>query len=64
MADAVVEIQKDGPLKVQGVTQCRNSRGEPIAVQETIYLCRCGASAKKPFCDGSHKKIGFRDEQN
>ena len=36
-----------------------NSRGDSIPVQETIALCRCGASANKPFCDGTHAKIGF-----
>lgn len=61
---AMIEVLKDGPLKVTGIAQCRNSRGEPIGVQETIYLCRCGGSQKKPFCDGTHKKIGFRDEKN
>lgn len=64
MADATIEIQKDGPLKVTGVTQCRNSRGEALPVEETLFLCRCGGSAKKPFCDGTHRKIGFKDEKN
>lgn len=59
MAEANVEIQNDGPLKVQGVAVCRNSRGEPVAVPETMFLCRCGASQNKPFCDGSHRKTGF-----
>ncbi len=59
MADATIEILKDGPLRVTGITQCRNSRGEPIAFEQTVYLCRCGGSSKKPFCDGTHKKIGF-----
>jgi len=30
---------------------------------ETVYLCRCGQSANKPFCDGMHKKAGFRAEE-
>jgi CDGSH-type Zn-finger protein len=54
-----IEPLTDGPLTVKGVTQCRNSRGEAIAVADPFYLCRCGASGKKPFCDGTHKKIGF-----
>lgn len=64
MTDVTIEITKDGPLMVKGIIQCRNSRGEPIPVQETMYLCRCGGSQKKPFCDGTHKKIGFKDEKN
>ena len=57
---ATIELVPDGPLTVKGVTQCRNSRGEAIAVEDPFYLCRCGASGKKPFCDGTHKKIGFK----
>lgn len=59
MTEATIEPIENGPLMVKGVTQCRNSRGEAITVQETMYLCRCGGSQKKPFCDGTHKKIGF-----
>jgi len=56
---ATIEPLTDGPLKVTGVTECRNSRGEIIAAEQTFFLCRCGGSSKKPFCDGTHKKIGF-----
>lgn len=35
--------------------------GDEFAVeQETVALCRCGASTKKPFCDGTHSRVGFR----
>ena len=57
---ASIDLIPDGPLVVKGVTQCRNSRGEAIAVEATMYLCRCGGSNKKPFCDGTHKKTGFK----
>lgn len=56
---ATIEPRLDGPLIVTGVTQCVNSRGEALAVKDPFFLCRCGASANKPFCDGSHKKTGF-----
>lgn len=56
---AHIEITADGPLVVAGVTQIRNSRGEALQAEDPFYLCRCGASGNKPFCDGSHKKIGF-----
>ena len=59
-----VEIQKDGPLKVTGLESFLNSRGEPIAVRKTVFLCRCGASKNKPFCDGTHSHIGFTDEKS
>ena len=57
---ATIEPVPDGPLIVTGVAQCRNSRGEPIAVEDPFYLCRCGGSGNKPFCDGTHKKNGFK----
>lgn len=56
-----IELIKNGPLVAKGIKQCKNSRGEPLDVQENMYLCRCGGSQKKPFCDGTHKKIGFSD---
>lgn len=60
MPDATIEFSANGPYTVKGIAGCRNSRGEPIPVQEsTLYLCRCGGSQNKPFCDGTHKKIGF-----
>lgn len=46
-AGAVVELLKDGPLKI-------TSDGE-----EPVFLCRCGKSANKPYCDGSHGKAGW-----
>ena len=57
---ATIESTTDGPLMVKGITQCRNSRGESLAVKDLFYLCRCGGSNNKPFCDGTHKKIGFK----
>ena len=54
---AVIEPLENGPLRVKGVKECRNSRGETIKTEETIFLCRCGASKNKPYCDGSHVTI-------
>jgi CDGSH-type Zn-finger protein len=50
----------NGPYRVEGLERLRNSRDEELAVRETLYLCRCGGSQNKPFCDGTHAKIGFR----
>src|SRR5690625_7242948 len=53
----------DGPLLVRGDVELVSSTGEPIPRRRsTIALCRCGASTIKPFCDGSHKVVGFRTE--
>lgn len=54
-----IEMKPDGPCVVTGITDFRNSQGEAIPVEPVMYLCRCGGSANKPFCDGTHKKIGF-----
>ncbi len=48
----------DGPYLVKDLKNFANQKG-PIETRETIALCRCGRSANKPFCDGTHAKIGF-----
>ena len=48
----------DGPYLVKDLKNFANQKG-PIETRETMALCRCGESANKPFCDGTHKKIGF-----
>ncbi|MGI5273062.1 CDGSH iron-sulfur domain-containing protein [Nonomuraea sp. CA-218870] len=52
---------EDGPLLVRGPFELVTQDGEAITPgRETVALCRCGLSAQKPFCDGSHKTAGFR----
>lgn len=64
MADGkpTIKPRENGPLLVQGLEHLRNSKGERLETRETVALCRCGGSANKPFCDGTHRRIGFRDE--
>ncbi|MFY9714715.1 MAG: CDGSH iron-sulfur domain-containing protein [Microbacterium sp.] len=51
----------DGPLILRGDLQLQTADGEPIERhRRTLALCRCGLSAIKPFCDGTHKASGFR----
>jgi CDGSH-type Zn-finger protein len=51
----------NGPLLVRGEVEILDEQGEPVDPhRKTVALCRCGASAIRPFCDGSHKLIGFR----
>lgn len=56
-----ITVLKNGPLKVEGVPElvlrgvAQPERAGPV------FLCRCGASAKKPFCDGAHASHGLRD---
>jgi len=56
---AVIEERENGPLVVKGLGRMTGPNGEDIEVKEVMALCRCGASANKPFCDGSHQKNGF-----
>ncbi len=51
----------DGPLKIAGKAEVTSGTGRKIVKGENLFLCRCGASKNKPFCDGSHKGIDFKD---
>lgn len=53
----------DGPLIVRGPIELVDEHGDPVERRRrTVALCRCGASAIRPFCDGSHRIVGFRTE--
>jgi CDGSH-type Zn-finger protein/truncated hemoglobin YjbI len=54
-----IQPSPDGPYLLTNVTRLTNHLGEPIAVRPQMALCRCGGSAAKPWCDGSHAEIGF-----
>ncbi len=49
----------NGPLLLQGAVEIRSADGKSTFRGQKAALCRCGASKNKPFCDGSHKTIGF-----
>jgi CDGSH-type Zn-finger protein len=55
-----IDPQLDGPLRVRGNLEITAGTGKVVARIKSAYLCRCGGSANKPFCDGTHAKIGFR----
>jgi len=52
-----------GPLWLRGGIPLISADGAAYEVRNRMTLCRCGASANKPFCDGSHFKVGFRDSE-
>lgn len=58
-----IRLSANGPLLVEGLQRFANSRGEPIETKKMVALCRCGGSSNKPFCDGTHARIGFTDNK-
>ena len=63
MADVTITVRKNGPYRIEGPVNLIDHDGNPIAMPEGkpwISLCRCGASVTKPFCDGTHSRIGFK----
>jgi len=62
MADVEIKTRENGPYKVTGPVRLIDADGTEYVLGEqgeTIALCRCGGSATKPFCDGTHSRIGF-----
>lgn len=58
-----IQPSDNGPLLVRGPVKLIDPDGNELEVKgKNIALCRCGASDNKPFCDGSHNRIGFRSE--
>lgn len=63
MAATRITVSSDGSIRIEGDFAILDPQGNEfgLAGRNVISLCRCGASANKPFCDGSHNRIGFRD---
>jgi CDGSH-type Zn-finger protein len=62
MADVEIKVRENGPYKVTGPITLIDADGNEFDVGErgeVIALCRCGGSTTKPFCDGTHSKVGF-----
>jgi len=69
-----IVVETNGPYRVEGDVRIvrtvvhKTERGEPYAWEDgpefkhrkTVTLCRCGRSSNKPFCDGAHKRAGFK----
>ncbi|MFO0901646.1 MAG: CDGSH iron-sulfur domain-containing protein [Pirellulales bacterium] len=62
MSQFTVQIRDNGPLIISAPVQVLDGEGKPLPIsaeKPAVALCRCGASANKPFCDGAHKAAGF-----
>ena len=61
MADTTVTTRRNGPYMVQGNVKIVDADGNDVAVEgDMVFLCRCGDSSNKPFCDGTHRESNFK----
>ena len=66
MADPLIKIIPNGPYRVMGPIAITDPKGNVVTVEDGkgVSLCRCGASANKPYCDGTHGRIGFDSSES
>jgi CDGSH-type Zn-finger protein len=55
-----VDPLRDGPLQIMGNVEICSGTGRTITRTQNARLCRCGGSSTKPFCDGTHARVGFK----
>ena len=58
--ETLIKIIQDGPIMVAGDFSVINSDGKELEKKDKAFFCRCGNSGNKPFCDGTHKRPGFK----
>ncbi|HEY2251381.1 MAG TPA: CDGSH iron-sulfur domain-containing protein [Planctomycetaceae bacterium] len=65
MSEVIIKTRENGPLLVTGPVKLIDHLGNAydLTGKENVALCRCGQSAKKPFCDGAHRTCGFAAAQ-
>ena len=61
MSEVTIKVRANGPYRVSGPARIVDADGREFVVPqgEGIVLCRCGHSRTKPFCDKSHREVGF-----
>ena len=61
MSDVTIQARANGPLKITGPVTLLDAEGVPFELPagSSIVLCRCGHSKNKPFCDTTHRGLGF-----
>ena len=59
-----VEPTTNGPNRVNNLRKFNNSKGKKLSTGSEMYLCRCGGSSNKPYCDGTHRNNGFTSEKS
>lgn len=58
-AVTTIRASRNGPLLVEGPFELLDENGSPLAAAGRAALCRCGSTGSQPFCDGSHRRVGF-----
>jgi CDGSH-type Zn-finger protein len=58
-----ISVLNGGPLKVEGAVPVLDHEGTEIEASEPYFLCRCGGSSNKPFCDGTHNRNNFNGQE-
>jgi CDGSH-type Zn-finger protein len=58
----LVALKPNGPVRVSGGVVIEPDDGIALGRSDRVSLCRCGRSGVMPYCDGSHKEVGFRDD--
>ena len=64
--DVTIRVRDDGPLLVEGAVKVLDAAGNEFPrdpAKPAVALCRCGQSASRPFCDGSHRTCGFASSE-
>lgn len=57
MAKTTIRLRPNGPILIEGELEIFDEAGRPLPIDRLpVALCRCGASGRYPFCDGSHKR--------
>ncbi len=62
MSDVTIKVRDNGPLLIEGSIKIEDAEGNAFATnpeKPMVAICRCGASANRPFCDGAHNQSGF-----
>ena len=62
MSEVKITVKPNGPYRVEGIVKLVDIEGREwdLTGKPAFSLCRCGASTNKPFCDGTHSKMGFQ----
>lgn len=64
MSEVHIRVNRNGPYMVTGTFTISDHKGNQIKVDgDEVFLCRCGESKNKPFCDSTHRECGFKGEK-